>query len=297
MDQNTAPAVTEASAPQAEQQHLLQALDSLLQPLAQLCVAKGVPIQALEEQLRQAFVHAARQACAGANPERLNSRISTLTGLTRREVTRIQAQAAPARAAEQSPATQLFTLWLTRPDYQGARGPLELPRQGPAPSFEALAQAVTRDVHPRSLLEALCRLGLAEQDEPKDSVRLLASAFVPRNQWAQMVGYLGDNVGDHLRAAVTNVLGQGNEHFEQSIHADELSAHSLQQARQIISEQWRQLLTQVGPQLEALMRADAEAGRPQDQSLRLGLYSWMQAMPPARADAKEPHKPNHTEGH
>jgi len=297
MDHNTTPAVTEASAPQAEQQHLLQALDSLLQPLAQLCVAKGVPIQAVEEQLRQAFVHAARQACAGANPERLNSRISTLTGLTRREVTRIQAQAAPARAAEHSPATQLFTLWLTRPDYQGAQGPLELPRQGPAPSFEALAQAVTRDVHPRSLLEALCRLGLAEQDEAKDSVRLLASAFVPHNQWAQMVGYLGDNVGDHLRAAVTNVLGQGNEHFEQSLHADELSAHSLLQARQIISEQWRRLMTQVGPQLEALMRADAEAGRLQDQSLRLGLYSWMQAMPQARADAKEPHKPNHPEGH
>lgn len=296
MDQNTATAVPDASAPQTEQQHLLQALDSLLLPLAQLCVAKGIPIQAVEEKLRQAFVHTARQACGGANPERLNSRISTLTGLTRREVTRIQAQAAPARAAEHSPATQLFTLWLTRPDYQGAQGPLELPRQGPTPSFEALAQAVTRDVHPRSLLEALCRLGLAEQDEAKDSVRLLAGAFVPRNQWAQMVGYLGDNVGDHLRAAVTNVLGQGNEHFEQSLHADELSAHSLQQARQIISEQWRRLMTQVGPQLEALMHADAEAGRPQDQSLRLGLYSWMQTMPPASTDAGEAHKPNHTEG-
>ena len=71
---------------------LLQALDSLLLPLAQLCVGKGVPIQAAEEHLRRAFVEAARRSSDGANPQRLTSRISTLTGLTRREVARIQAE-------------------------------------------------------------------------------------------------------------------------------------------------------------------------------------------------------------
>ena len=71
---------------------LLQALDSLLLPLAQLCVGKGVPIQAAEERLRRAFVEAARRSSDGANPQRLTSRISTLTGLTRREVARIQAK-------------------------------------------------------------------------------------------------------------------------------------------------------------------------------------------------------------
>ncbi len=242
-------------------QPLMAALDALLEPLAQLCVGKGVPIQAAEEQLRRAFVKAARQACDGANPQRLNSRISALTGLTRREVTRIEALAEPARPTTRSALT-------------------ELARQGDEPSFESLAASVTRDVHPRSLLEALCRLGLAEQDATRDTVRLSARAFVPRDQWAQMVGFLGDNVGDHLRAAVTNVLGQGNEHFEQSLYADELSSQSLQMARSIVSDQWQRLMTEVVPQLEALMQADALAKRPQDQCLRLGLYSWMQAMPP-----------------
>lgn len=278
---NSNPTPQGAAPSQTEQQSLLLALDSLLQPLAQLCVAKGLPAPAVEERLRQAFVGAAREACTGANPQRLNSRISTLTGLTRREVTRIQTRSAPVRPSNRSAVSELFTYWLSLPAYQGTDRPIPLPRLGPAPSFETLAQSVTRDVHPRSLLEALCRLGLAEHDQQSDSVRLLVDAFVPRQEWVQMMGYLGDNVGDHLRAAVVNVLGQGNEHFEQSLYADELSSESLQAARKLISEQWRALMTKMAPRLEALMKADAQAGRPQDQRLRLGLYSWTQAMPQA----------------
>lgn len=268
-----------AADPKAEQQALLDALDSVLRPLAQLCIGKGVPIQALDERIRQAFVKAARSECESAQSQRLSSRISSMTGLTRREVTRIQALAEPARPSTRSAVTEIFTNWLGLPDYQTSPDqPLTLPRLGPKPSFEALAQTVTRDVHPRSLLEALCRLKLAQWDEASDTVRLLQDAFVPRDQWAQMVAFLGDNVGDHLRAAVVNVLGQGNEHFEQTLFADELSTESLEQAKHIITAQWRTLMTQVVPQLEALMQADAQAKRPQNQSMRLGLYSWMQPM-------------------
>lgn len=276
------PSADPSTAP-GDAQLLLQALDSLLQPIAQLCVAKGVPIQAVEEQVRRAFVAAGQQACAGGNPARLTSRISALTGLTRREVARIQELQEPARPTTRSAVTELFTHWLSLPAYQGADGPLALPRVGPAPSFETLAQSVTRDVHPRSLLEALTRLRLVEWDADTDTVRLAAEAFVPRDQWAQLMGFLGENVGDHLRAAVTNVLGQGHEHFEQALFADELSETSLQLARRLISDQWRSLMTQLVPQLEALMQADAVAGRPQNQSLRLGLYSWTQPMPTADA--------------
>jgi hypothetical protein len=287
MDQASPPSLQQTPSPPTEQQSLLLALDSVLVPLAQLCVAKGIPVPALEERVRQAFVEAARATCEGANPQRLNSRISTLTGLTRREVTRIQSNAEPARPANRSAVSELFTHWLALPAYQDQQGPKPLPRIGPAPSFDSLAQSVTRDVHPRSLLEALCRLGLAEHDVETDVVRLLMDAFVPRNQWAQMVSYLGDNVGDHLRAAVANVLGQGNEHFEQALFADELSPQSLREARQLISKQWRRLMTDMAPRLEALMKADALAGRPQDQSLRVGLYSWTQVMD----NATENHTP------
>lgn len=290
----TPPLTQSTPDPQAGQQALLHALDNLLEPLAQLCVGKSISIQEVEERLRQAFVRAARQANEGANPDRLNSRISTLTGLTRREVTRIQGLEQPARPPTHTPVTSIITRWLSLPDYQnGSAGPMELPRTGAAPSFEALAHSVTKDVHPRSLLDAMSRLNLVTLDVESDRVRLIQNAYVPRSNWTEMMHFLGANGGDHLRAAVANVLGSGEQHFEQALYADELSSESLVQARQLISAQWRHLLTEMVPQMETLMKNDAEAGRPQTQSLRLGLYSWMQAMPGAAApdqqkDAKEP---------
>lgn len=269
------------SALAAEKLLLLGAVGNVLTPLAQLCVGKGITIQMIEERLREAFVQAARLVHADHPSGRLTSRISATTGLTRREVTRLKNQ--PARPAEprRSPVTELFMRWLADPALHTATGrPQPLARSGPAPSFESLAQSVTRDVHPRTLMEELCRLRLAAHDVSTDTVHVLQEAFVPRGDWARMVGYLGDNVGDHLRAATANVLGDGSEELEQAIFADELSAESLAQARRLMMQQWRNMLNEIAPQLEELIADDHRAGRMQDQSLRIGLFTWSQAMPP-----------------
>ena len=274
-DQTTTHSATDGLNPQ--QQALLGALSQVLEPLADLCVGQGVAIQAVEEVLRHAMVRAARQASEGANPQRLTSRISTMTGLTRREVARIEQSTQPARPASRSLVTEIFTRWAFEPEYRDADNrPMRLPRVGPAPSFEALAHRVTRDVHPRSLLAEMQRLGLVGLDG--EAVRLLRDTLVPQGDWVHMVGFLGDNVGDHLRAATSNVLGQGPAQFEQSVLADELSTESLAQAKLLVNAQWQALMSAVVPQLEALMQADRAAGRTQDQALRLGMFALARPM-------------------
>ena len=263
----------------ADQQIVLDALDGVYAPLAQLCIAKGIRIRAVEDRLRAAFVTAAREAHPVQASTRLTSRISAATGLTRREVARLESQPDRAHEPRRSPITELFTRWLSEPLLRDAHNqPLQLPRQGPAPSFESLAQSVTRDVHPRTLLDELCRLQLAAYDAVNDNVQLLHDAFVPRGDWARMLAFLGDNVGDHFRAAVANVLQDGKQQIEQAIFADELSAESLAQARELMTQQWRTLLAQVAPQLEKMIEADRQAGRAQDQCLRIGLFTWSQTM-------------------
>ena len=261
---------------EADLKAVLGAVGSLLAPIAELCLTRGATIQAVEEMLRQAFVDEAQRICG--SDEVATSRISTMTGLTRREVTRLRSVARQESPATRSVATDLLTRWLSAPEYTRRGSPRVIARAGAAPSFEHLASTVTRDVHPRSLLAEMERLHLVEHDEDKDTVRLLVDAFVPRGDQPRMLGYLGDNVGDHLRGAVRNVLGAGDEHFEQALLADELSAESIQRARELITGQWRSLLTDVAPQLEALMAQDREAGRAQDQALRIGLYSWSRPM-------------------
>ena len=265
----------------ADQLAAIAALDGVLAPLAQLCLSKGIRIQAVEERLRVAFVQAARDTQPVATSSRVTSRISAATGLTRREVDRLARAPNIAIEAPRSPITELFTRWLSDPALRGADNkPTPLPRQGPAPSFEALAQSVTRDVHPRTLLDELCRLQLAALDPVTDQVALLRDAFVPSGDWARMMGYVGDNVGDHFRAAVANVLQDGKQQLEQAIFADELSAESLAETSKVMTDQWRRLLTEVAPQLEKMIEKDRQLGRPQDRSIRIGMFTWSATMPP-----------------
>jgi Family of unknown function (DUF6502) len=277
----TLPTDTTSAALNAEQQALLDAVDAVLQPLADLCLAKGITIQSIEQRLRLAMVQSALQAHSQLSPTRLTSRISASTGLSRREVARLQADNVdtPARQPRPSSATEVFTRWLSNPTLRDADGkPLALARLGPVPSFERLAQSVTQDVHPRSLLDELCRLGVASWDKTTDLVQLQNNAFVPQGDWARMTAFLGDNVGDHLRAATANVLGSGKEHLEQAVFADELSTHSLQAFRVLMGKQWRDLLQTLTPQLEQLIEDDKLAERAQDQRVRVGLYTWAQPM-------------------
>lgn len=263
---------------------LADALRALLAPIAQLALARGVPCSVLEELLKEAFVDEALRAQPNLSPARAVSRISVATGLNRREVTRLTRREAATRQVRPSLASEVFARWLTAPGWCDASGkPLVLPRVGSRPetlSFEALAHEVTRDVHPRSLLEEMCRLGVAAFDADADSVTLVRNAFVPSGEQAPMLGFLGDNVGDHLAASVANVLAEGEPpHFEQAVFADELSVESEQAIRQFVLAQWKKLVRETVPLLEGLIEEDAGTGRTQDRRVRIGLYSYAAAMP------------------
>ena len=96
-----------------------------------------------------------------------------------------------------------------------------------------------------------------------------------------MFGFLGNNVGDHLAAAVANVLADKPPHLEQAIFADELSTESVLEVRRLVSTQWKALLATLVPQFEAMVKADFKAGRTARERIRVGLYSFHAEMPKA----------------
>jgi len=256
---------------------LVGALASLLEPIAMLAVSRGLPFASIEDLLKGAFVEAARRAQPESAGARIVSRVATATGLTRREVTRLLESPRGLPPVRPSPATQIFTRWRADPALRDLRGrPLVLPRLGPAPSFEALARSVTQDVHPRSLLDELCRLGLTVEDG--DRVKLASDSVVGVRDSERAYRFLASNVGDHLRAGVANVLADAPPHVEQAVFADELSEQSMTAFRELVKSQWQAVLGAFVPALQALVDADAAAGRAGDQRVRVGLYSYHEAM-------------------
>lgn len=295
---NPANDTPQASGTGPEQPALHEALAGLMASVARLGVARGLPYAEVEEMLRLAFVQAAARAHPGLPEHRKVSRIATTTGINRREVTRlVQAAQAPRTGETRRPrsvASEVFTHWRSQPPYRGADGePVALPRQGPAPSFETLAQAVTRDVHPRSLLDELCRLGLAQWDEAADTVRLAREGFVAHGDVERQLTFLGDNVGDHLRAAVANVIdGDDRAHFEQAVFADGLSAASIASVRPAVRAQWQALLQALVPALEARVEADAALQPAPQGRLRIGLYTYHEGADAApQPSLREPLRP------
>lgn len=255
-----------------------RALHRLLSPLARLCLKHGITFATVADKLKQAFVREAMALRPEAAGHGLVSRISTTTGINRREVTRLTSAATPERIARQPLSAEIIALWATSPIYRDAEGrPLPLPRQGQTPSFEALARKITRDVHPRSLLDELVRLGFVQHDQVADRVLLLRTDFVPTGDDEQMLSFLSDNVGDHLDAAVANILGGEPAHLEQAVFADELSPESVSALRPLIAAHWQALRNDMVPLLADMIEADREAGRMRNQRIRLGLYSYAES--------------------
>jgi hypothetical protein len=202
------------------------------------------------------------------------SRIAVATGLSRREVARLSELGAARAATKPSPVEEIQARWLTRKRLQDADGqPRALPRAGKAPSFEALAQSVTRHVHPRSLLEEMLRLGLVRLDAD-DTVYLLQDNVAPTQDDARLYGFLGANVADHLAAAAENVVHRDRRHVEQAIFADELSAKSAQAINTRVRELWSQLRADLIPDIEALIEADKAGQQPTHERVRIGLYTY-----------------------
>ncbi|WP_088285560.1 DUF6502 family protein [Ideonella sp. A 288] len=273
----------------SEQDLLLAALRRLMGPMARLAVARGVSHASLEELLKQALVDAADAAHPELPPHRRVSRISTATGIHRREVTRLMQVLREGRTEEALPrrsrAREALAHWLATPCFCDARGlPRNLPRQGRESSFEALAQAVTRDVHPRSLLDEMVRLGMVRHDPATDTVCLDADATTPKAD-AGRLQFLGANVGDHLEGAVDNVLGDGRRHFERAVSATGLPEAALAQIAERVNAQWQGLLQAMVPALEAAVAAGEQAPGPH-RRVRIGLYAFDKDMPapPAEGD-------------
>ncbi len=266
------------------------ALRAVLYPLVRLAMAKGVRYAEVDELLRDVFVQVAREAHAGVPVQRSVSRISASTGLNRREVTRLLQNGPETDAKARSPATEVFARWISDPDWQHEGQPLRLPRLGAAPSFEALANSVNRDVRPRALLEELVRLGLARVHDD-DHVSLTDEHFVPSHDEGQMLDFLSANVGDHLHAAVENVVQHGQvRHLEQALFADELTVESIDVLRPQANTQWKTLVRALIPKVQLRLDHDkAHASQPRNQRVRIGMFMYSTTMPtPAEPAAPAP---------
>jgi len=97
----------------------------LLRPLCRLLLRHHVPFAAFEELAKHTYVQVALEDFGIPGKKPTLSRASILTGLTRKDVTRLAAEVAPERAASDESynrAARVLTGWARDPDFRGPDG-------------------------------------------------------------------------------------------------------------------------------------------------------------------------------
>ncbi|MEM0990840.1 MAG: DUF6502 family protein [Pseudomonadota bacterium] len=202
---------------------------SLLRPLVRALIAQGVTAPAFYRIIKRVYVEVAEHDFKLDDERQTDSRISMLTGVHRRDVRSFRDADRSADTAAQEKVTTLATVlgrWLASDSTRDADGrPLPLPRSGDGANFEALVQAVSKDIRPRTVLDELVRQGLVEVVDGHVHVR--ADAFLGPSDPDQKIHFFAENVGDHIAAAVDNLLAEEPVFMERAVFYNRLTPGSV----------------------------------------------------------------------
>lgn len=281
---------------------ILNSVLHLMRPAVRLMLRHGVAYPAFAAALKQVFLNAAQDELQARGMAQTDSAVSLLSGVHRRDVrtlTRAQ-EPAPATQAFAGLASQVVARWLSQDLYLDEnQAPITIARSGPTPSFDALVQAVTQDVRPRSLLDELIRLGLAAEAEGQ--VTLLAHGFVPRAGLPELATLMQNNLFDHLAAACENLDSKAHAQdaatfLEQSVFVDAITADSVQRLHGVSRAAWKLAFQAVMRDAQRSFDHDAVHASADERThrARFGVYFYSTPEQGKIAlDSKENHETNY----
>lgn len=261
----------------------LDAIAELLEAVSGLALREGIKLQTLIDLTKQSMVRAAVDLLAAGRAldqvEISDSRLSVMTGVHRKDLRVLRSPQPGPAVRQKNLAAEVYARWMSDPVYLTKRGkPRVLPRQAPqadAPSFERLVTSISSDVHPRAVLDELRRLSIVQIQQPADTVRIVASAFLPAADRAALLRFLAANAADHLRAGQANLDSAGTAFLEQAVFSDRLSQASADQFNRLTRRVWEDSFATLMPALRELFDADKAAGAAMDRRVRFGMYGYV----------------------
>ncbi|MEL6197615.1 MAG: DUF6502 family protein [Pseudomonadota bacterium] len=268
---------------------MMRVLSGMLRPLVRILIARGVTLPALIRLLKSVYVGVAEEDFRIDGKPVTDSRVSVITGVHRRDVRAIRSgegEAAPRPARATTMVATVLGRWMASrgtTDDDGA--PLPLPRSGPAPSFEALAQSVSSDIRARTVLDEMMRQGLVSET-PDGLVALSVDAFAGARDPDQKMLFFAANVGDHIAAASDNLFGDAAERFERAVFYNNLSAADVAALEAEAREEGQALLLRLNRAARA-RQAASEADETATRRFRFGLYFYDADEAPAPASAPD----------
>ena len=191
-------------------QHLLfKAFFSALRPLARLAYSANIDCRQFIEVTKLAFADAAISDYGIRKRPTNNSRVSLITGLTRKESKRLRDLLASGNPFAEVPTSRLNLVlqqWHTDPTFLTASGaPKALPIRGTGPSLHKLCTSSSGDCPPGALRTELLRIGAIEET-PSGKFKSIRSHALNEDRVQPIVDNLQHFVTPASIAAAHNVV-------------------------------------------------------------------------------------------
>jgi hypothetical protein len=256
--------------------YIVKSLKRLLKPLISFLISNDITYPVLNDLLKEIFIEVAETDFKLADKQQTDSRINFLTGIHRKDVKRLRRQA----TSKEKPQTTislgalLVSRWLGDPLYRDDQGnTLALPRllkQGGTRSFEGLVVSINKDIRSRAILDEWLRMNVVYLDE-NDYVCLNQNAFIPKHGYEEKTWFFGENIHDHIAAAVHNLNDNNPPFLERAVYYDQLSPESVQELAKLSEKLGMEVLININSHALELQNKDKHKQHPKHR-MRLGLY-------------------------
>jgi hypothetical protein len=225
---------------------LPNAMLRLLPPLVRILLRNGMAAKSFYELIKRAYIAVARDEF-GINGKRATiSRISILTGLTRKEVQALLAMSNNREDGfgdEYNRAARVITGWIRDPDFGDAKGhPFPLHKLGKRLSFSALVKRYSGDIPVRAMLDELLRVGAVRQLRD-GRIALAVRGYIPQKGLDQQLTILGQDTADLITTIEHNLYRNSSRpRIQRKVMYDNVPVESAEAFQAIAQERGQEML-------------------------------------------------------
>ncbi|ENX62031.1 MULTISPECIES: DUF6502 family protein [Acinetobacter] len=220
----------------------LDSIYPMMQHIARWLIHSGVGYTDFVAALKPIFYEQALVELERIKQNKTDSAVSLLSGLHRKDVSAFRQQANQVTNETPNFAISVPARVIAR--WIALDLPHQIPVSGEENSFEALVKHISTEKHPRSILFELQRLGVVVQIDQE--VVLQQHSFTPDNQMQESKALFSANLSDHLAAGIDNFISEKPfTHLEQAVHAEKLTAQSVEALRQLSITLWQDMAKQL----------------------------------------------------
>lgn len=261
---------------------LINACRTLLRPIALLLLKGGMTWKEFAEISKSVFVSVATDEFGIRGRPTNVSRVSILTGISRKEVKRqrdLLDSDQPPVSSKTTDATRLLSGWHQDAGYIDDSGrPLPLPPSGPAPSFESLFKAYGGDTPEQTLTRELENAGSIGRDGAGNLVAL-RRYHMPAEMDEGNVRFFGTNIHDHANTLCNNLTQAADQRLLEGFAVDDrVHPEAVEEFRAFLDRRGQQILEEIDDWLNE-HRVDDSDSSVVPVRLGIGVYAIEGSLP------------------